>query len=344
MNCESLFPFEIIISDNCSSDDTKEIVNSFARRLPIKYFRNTQNIGVVNNIIKVSKLASNKFIWLVGDDDILMPNSFSELRKNYNRNQDVDGLIVCHFIVTESERSKIANKNITVDQSKYRSLLSDSQKINRLDKFEYIYIHTSMKNALNFMPNIVISREQWILNLQKHENDFENENNFDKMFTAFFHTCMWGDILIGRPVGVISAPIIAGFLGKQDFLSKWPVMTYVFFLEISEYFLSMGAEEIPIGIMQDLILGQTNILTTLLSSTDSYTRNHFSLRRLLFRYGDRYQFKISLYNSLKAIENRWLLFKYLAIIMICGLINFKAAKVNLWIVLNIIKKGNAPAC
>jgi glycosyltransferase involved in cell wall biosynthesis len=63
---------EIFVSDNASDDDTPQVVQSFIDRgLPITYNRNPENVGAARNFIKCMQWASGKYIWLLGDDDLL---------------------------------------------------------------------------------------------------------------------------------------------------------------------------------------------------------------------------------------------------------------------------------
>lgn len=67
---QSFTDFEIVISDNASTDRTEEIVRSFAsndRR--IRYFRNRVNIGLTPNHNRVFELSSGEFFkWAAHDD------------------------------------------------------------------------------------------------------------------------------------------------------------------------------------------------------------------------------------------------------------------------------------
>lgn len=63
---------ELYVSDNCSDDNTPEIVNKYiANGLPIRYNRNEKNLGAAGNFVKCMQWASGKYILLLGDDDIL---------------------------------------------------------------------------------------------------------------------------------------------------------------------------------------------------------------------------------------------------------------------------------
>ena len=64
---------ELFISDNCSPDNTGEVVRKYIQKgLPITYSRNDTNIGPDNNFLKCFYYAKTKYIWLLGDDDYLL--------------------------------------------------------------------------------------------------------------------------------------------------------------------------------------------------------------------------------------------------------------------------------
>ncbi len=68
---QSLKNFELIIIDDSSKDKTREIVNSFNNK-KILYIENKSNIGVALNIKKAFSIAKGKYIFLLGDDDIIL--------------------------------------------------------------------------------------------------------------------------------------------------------------------------------------------------------------------------------------------------------------------------------
>lgn len=64
---------EIIISDNCSTDDTEEICSGLAQRHPdiIKYYRQPVNRGVTANYSFVLEKATGDYFCWIADDDTL---------------------------------------------------------------------------------------------------------------------------------------------------------------------------------------------------------------------------------------------------------------------------------
>lgn len=66
-------PIEIVISDNCSSDHTPALVQSFEDKR-IRYHRHEKNIGANNNFNYCLEKASGKYFLLFHDDDLIDPD------------------------------------------------------------------------------------------------------------------------------------------------------------------------------------------------------------------------------------------------------------------------------
>lgn len=68
----------IYISDNNSSDHTKDIVTKAQQAYPfIVYHKNLDNIGADRNFENVLKMSTTNYAWLLGDDDRLVADAIS---------------------------------------------------------------------------------------------------------------------------------------------------------------------------------------------------------------------------------------------------------------------------
>lgn len=65
--------FELIIVDNCSIDNTKELVQKYLSDNRVSYYRNDSNIGLGNNWNKCLELANGEYIKYLCSDDIFHP-------------------------------------------------------------------------------------------------------------------------------------------------------------------------------------------------------------------------------------------------------------------------------
>jgi len=72
---------EICLSNNNSSDNTDEIIDSWKALLDLKVVRQSVNIGGTLNAIEVTKHAKGHWIQIIGDDDALCPIEFNEFMK-----------------------------------------------------------------------------------------------------------------------------------------------------------------------------------------------------------------------------------------------------------------------
>lgn len=69
--------FEVIISDNCSSDNSDEVIKMYISDKRVKYYRNETNIGMLKNFQKcIYNLASGDYFTIVNSDDFLLDSSF----------------------------------------------------------------------------------------------------------------------------------------------------------------------------------------------------------------------------------------------------------------------------
>ncbi|MFF3442175.1 glycosyltransferase family 2 protein [Streptosporangium sp. NPDC002721] len=69
---------QLVISDNASTDETEEYCRDLAESdSRVTYHRNPENIGLLNNFIRVGRLARGTFFRWVGDDDRLDPGCVS---------------------------------------------------------------------------------------------------------------------------------------------------------------------------------------------------------------------------------------------------------------------------
>src|SRR4030095_3279504 len=78
--------FELIISDNASTDETGRICAEYAiRDSRIRYFRNSQNIGAARNYSRVFELSHGELFKWAAHDDVHLPGS---LKRGVERSEE----------------------------------------------------------------------------------------------------------------------------------------------------------------------------------------------------------------------------------------------------------------
>lgn len=79
LSADELSKIEIIVSDNCSTDETEQICHDFNTRLSFRYLRNDENVGPDDNFLQCLHEARGQYVWLLGDDDYLRTEHISPL-------------------------------------------------------------------------------------------------------------------------------------------------------------------------------------------------------------------------------------------------------------------------
>lgn len=77
---------EVMVSNNCSTDNTDAIVKEYIDKgMPITYFENKVNIGADGNFLQCIRYAKGKYVLLLGDDDLLLKGSVATLANILSR-------------------------------------------------------------------------------------------------------------------------------------------------------------------------------------------------------------------------------------------------------------------
>lgn len=86
--------FELIISDNASTDSTPEICKAYAAKDPrVKYFRNDHNIGISRNFNRTFELSSGEYFKWSAHDDLMAPDFLEKCVEVLDRDPTV---VLCY--------------------------------------------------------------------------------------------------------------------------------------------------------------------------------------------------------------------------------------------------------
>jgi glycosyltransferase involved in cell wall biosynthesis len=79
---QTLIPIEIIVSNDCSTDDSKDILLRLAVEIPIlKVINQEKNIGIAKNVDACLRMASGEFIVRLDSDDLIFPTFLERMYK-----------------------------------------------------------------------------------------------------------------------------------------------------------------------------------------------------------------------------------------------------------------------
>jgi len=122
---QSFKDFEIVISDNCSTDNTESIINKLKNK-KIRYFRNKKNIGMIPNQKKSIEYAKGEYVFLHGDDDFLLYSD--SLQKIYEEIiKHNPGYIRVNYVSLSADKKRIFSYKVNKPFEKNHYLPADMQ-------------------------------------------------------------------------------------------------------------------------------------------------------------------------------------------------------------------------
>lgn len=79
----------VSVFDNCSGDETPDVVAEFAERYPnIRYLQRPENIGGLANMVAAVTSVDTPYFSLLSDDDYLLPDAYARAVASLERNPD----------------------------------------------------------------------------------------------------------------------------------------------------------------------------------------------------------------------------------------------------------------
>lgn len=100
---QTLSPYELVITDDGSTDDTLDILDAFARRapFPVHIHRNEQRLGYRDNFLKAARLCAGELIAFCDQDDVWSENKLQVVSPAF---ADLNVLLAVHdaTLVTEN--------------------------------------------------------------------------------------------------------------------------------------------------------------------------------------------------------------------------------------------------
>ena len=106
---------EIIITDDCSTDRTVEIVKSYNDER-IKLYVNEKNLGIANNTNKALSLATGEFIMMQDHDDVSSPFRAEGMLKVLLENEDLTGVCSRMFSFQTGISREEIDRNLNISE------------------------------------------------------------------------------------------------------------------------------------------------------------------------------------------------------------------------------------
>jgi glycosyltransferase involved in cell wall biosynthesis len=201
---------EIVVADNAATDDTADIVRRST--LPITYGRQTSTVGFARNVLfATAGLASGEFVWVIGDDDLVLPGGVTRVLESIDKAPDVDyhylnfGWIDCRFrtqVVREMDGQPPA--------SSFNRLQCRDTGWQRLPRLEdVVFLPADNPSAIFSGVFCFVTRRQFFIDAV---DTLHPSNSLDGSSTViadcFPHAMLSLPRVAGKPVAYIGTPCL----------------------------------------------------------------------------------------------------------------------------------------
>jgi len=186
------FDFEVCISDNFSEGDINIIINNYKNKLNINYTRNNKNLGHGKNFLQAVSMAKGEFVWTLGNDDLLLPDTLKKLYNIILLNKDFDFFFINSFNLDSKEVFKFPQpfdtKKLPTEMKKY-----SEEKVSRKLKFFDLINPKISFDFLMGMYLLVFKKKNWKENINVVDEKLIGDSS--KTFETFENTCAYVKII-----------------------------------------------------------------------------------------------------------------------------------------------------
>jgi glycosyltransferase involved in cell wall biosynthesis len=231
--------FEVCISDNNSGNRVNKIVNNYKNKFSINFKKNKKNFGVGYNILKSVSLAKGKYSWIIGNDDLLLPQAFKKLNKILNK-KNIDFFYVNSFNLKSEFVFKFKKKFNTNLIPKNLKKISPQKKDRYLSFFELIHPDISFDYLMGSFLSI-FRTTKWR----------ENLNIIDKgllikkgVFSSFENTCphvkIFAKSFSKSQAYFVANPLSVNLSGIREWGSLWDFIEIIRMPQILDEYRKNG--------------------------------------------------------------------------------------------------------
>jgi glycosyltransferase involved in cell wall biosynthesis len=272
---------ELIISDNCSTDGTDELLKELPKSPWIHCARNKTNEGPLRNFLSCVNLAKGEYIWFVGDDDVIRPEGLTHLLQVLKDHRDIDYFIVNAITITTDQRnylSSILDNDIISKQQNTRFKSLSDKDVTSFNE----YIDPDFDNVfLGAMMCNVLRRSIW----QNGIIGIDQNAPMGSLVGTYLVCDILARYMVGKPSYYVGFPCIVALWGHQEWKGYMPIIFAYTFYAIVDRYEENGVEPWRIDkCRRYLHLHSATAIYRLSLYKSLPGKEFFSLRKHLLRY------------------------------------------------------------
>lgn len=275
---------EVIVSDNCSTDNTQDVLACFSDKSQIRIYRNEKNLGFNRNLfLLIDKYANGKYCWVIGDDDFIDEGSLLYI-SNILQNECIEYLSVNYRLQTYVDYMNTCFED--VDNVVYKNV----------SFVEAINVNTKSSNVLGtFMSSSIFLRNR----VRSFSKTFFSDNSWGNYYSTFPNSYLMCTLFLHEKCGCITTPVFTALIHEKSWDDKMDVIVYKYLPQLFCYYKTMGVDMKKMRTSHKII------------KQSIFVRSIFLLRNGLFHRIFLYEFlksflSLSVYSLIfEKIDKKW---------------------------------------
>tara|TARA_B100001559_G_scaffold304278_1_gene293595 strand:- start:148 stop:1176 length:1029 start_codon:yes stop_codon:yes gene_type:complete len=243
INQTELSDFEVCISDNGSQEDILKITKKYEKYFYINVNKNKTNLGFALNAIKTISMARGEYSWLIGNDDLILPETLPYLFKLFKTNLDIEYFFINSYHLNsgflDNFSSPFDTNNLQIEKMRKLSQIKQNQS-------GFFWDVIDKKVSWEFLIGIFLSifkTKKWMKSLKIIDKEKINDTG---VWSNFENTCLHPIILAdafkNSKAYICAKPLSVNLIGEREWGNLYEFIEIVRIPELIDYYRSQGLE------------------------------------------------------------------------------------------------------
>lgn len=230
---------EVIVSDNCSTDHTRQVAEWAERYGKIRYHCNPENIGMCRNLVlPPDQLANGEYCWVVGDDDLIRPGALKKIVSVLKQHPEVEYVFANFAHLEQSELVKYPRPVSSADIMEGFIPRSKIFTDHFVDRWERLIDPRISDLYMGSMQGNVFRTSTW----RAHSHKLVFGKEFSTITDTYPHAQVLIWAMMGKPAFYIGEPMVFALDGARPWWDRQPMMIMAHLTELIDIYDSLGVD------------------------------------------------------------------------------------------------------
>ena len=283
---------EMVVSDNASSDNTWQIVLAYKDKPYVRIVKLEDPSTVLGNFASVIEAASGEYVWIVGDDDWILPGGVNHVVAAIAGNPKIDYVFANYFCDTIERRDHLIRQeldgqdlgNFHPPRKKYARFSVADRLVPKWEQLwnlpgggHRLWLHTSIVGH-------ILRRSIWVANMHWLKAITAKDSPSPPRF--YPHLVIVAKWMVGKPCYYLGSPCVLMGQGSQGWVEINPILHLQCMPQVIAFYESLGLDKrLTRSFKSEQLLGGGNSFLQLWHNAKIREQYTFSMAQYVKEHG-----------------------------------------------------------